>query len=212
MTKQIIFPSIMAKDQKELDRFLKKLKTVAKELHFDVSDGKFVSSRYFWFDFKLSKKFSYNVHLLIKNPAKWIENNGNKVGTIIFHPEPLRKDEIISLIKKIKSKKKKVGLALKPETRVELVKNYLNQVDFLLVLTVHPGFYGGKFLSAPLKKIREIKRINPNLKVIVDGGMNPETIKLAKKAGGDYFVSGSYTTEAEKPKEKLRLLLKALRK
>lgn len=201
----------MAKNQKELDQFLRKLKGTAKELHFDVTDGKFVHSKYFRFDFRLSEEFSYNAHLLIKNPRRWVEKYGNKVDTIIFHPEPLKKDEIISLIKKIKNKKKKVGLALKPETRVKSVENYLNLVDYLLVLTVHPGFYGGKFLSASLKKIKEIKKINPKVKVIVDGGMAPDTIKLAKKAGADLFVSGSYVTTAEKPKERIRTLVSAIK-
>ncbi len=201
----------MAKNQKELDLFLRKLKGTVKELHFDVSDGKLVPSKVFQFPFRLSKEFTYNVHLMVKNPQNWVKQHGNKVKTIIFHPEPLKEKEISSLIKLIKNKHKKAGLALKPETKVRFVQNYLGLVDYILVLTVHPGFYGGKFLPAPLRKIKEIKKINPHLKVIVDGGMNPKTIKLAKKAGGDYFISGSYTTNADKPKEKIKSLIKAVK-
>lgn len=201
----------MPKSQKELSWELKHLKGIVKELHLDVSDGELVPSKLFQFPFRLSKEFTYNAHLMVRNPRNWIKQHGNKVKTIIFHPEPLRKNEIISLIKQIKNKKKKVGIALKPETKVKAIKDYLNLIDYVLILTVHPGFYGGKFISAPLKKIKEIKKINPHLKVIVDGEMNPKTIKLAKKAGGDYFVSGSYTTEAEKPKERIKSLIKAVK-
>ena len=198
----------MAKNQKELDLDLKKLKEIVKELHLDVVDGKFAKNKAMNFDFKLKKEFSYNVHLMVNHPETWINKQGRKVDTIIFHPEVV--DNIDGLIKKIKQKKKKVGLALKPETKVKEIKDYLGKVDYILILTVHPGFYGAKFLSAPLKKIKKIKKINPKIKFIVDGGMNPKTIKKSVKAGGDYFVSGSYVTKAENPKERIKSLVTSL--
>ena len=102
-------------------------------------------------------------------------------------------------------------MALKPETKVKEVKDFLKDVDYVLILTVHPGFYGAKFLSAPLKKIKQIKKINPKIKIIVDGGMDPKTIKKAVKAGADLFVSGSYVTKAENPKERIKILLSSLK-
>ena len=91
------------------------------------------------------------------------------------------------------------------------IKDYLVDLDYVLVLTVHPGFYGSKFLSAPLKKIKQIKKINPKVKVIVDGGISPKTIKKAAKAGADYFVSGSYTTKSEFPRKSIRNLLATIK-
>ena len=84
-------------------------------------------------------------------------------------------------------------------------------IDYLLVLTVHPGFYGAKYLPAQLRKITQIKKINPRVKVIVDGGMNPQTIRQAAQAGADFFITGSYTTKADNPKKALKTLAKAIR-
>ena len=146
---------------------------------------------------------------MVNHPETWMNKHGKKVKTIIFHPEVV--DGVGKLIYKIKQKKKKVGLALKPETKVKEVKDYLLNLDYVLILTVHPGFYGAKFLSAPLRKIKKIKKINPKIKVIVDGGMNPKTIKKAVNAGADCFVSGSYVTKAENPKERIKSLLNSIK-
>ena len=208
--KQKILPSIMAKNQKELDLDLKKLKGIVKELHLDVVDGKFAKNKAMNFDFRLKRNFSYNVHLMVKDTEKWVDKCLKKnVQTIIIHPEVV--DDLDELVVKIKSKKRKVGFALKPETKVKEIKDYLSQLEYVLILTVHPGFYGAKFLSAPLRKIKQIKKINPKIKVIVDGGMNPKTINKAVKAGGDYFVSGSYVTKADNPKERIKSLLSSLK-
>ncbi len=206
-----ILPSIMAKDQKELNIDLKKLKGVVKEIHLDVVDGKFAANEAMNFDFKLSSKFRYNVHLMVKDQKKWVERCLKKrnIKTIILHPELFkRKQSLLGLINKIKLNGKKVGLALKPETKVDLIKEYLREIDYILILTVHPGFYGAKFLKSPLKKIGAIKKKKNKIKLIVDGGMSPETIGLAKEA--DYFVSGSYTTKAKNPKNSIKNLMNKL--
>ena len=207
--RQKIIPSIMAKDQKELNVVLNKLKGVVKELHLDVVDGKFAKNKAMNFDFRLRREFNYNVHLMVNHPETWISKHGKKVDTIIFHPEVV--DDVKALINEVRKIKKKVGLALKSETKVKEIKDYLVDLDYVLVLTVHPGFYGSKFLSAPLKKIKKIKKINPKVKVIVDGGISPKTIKKAAKAGADYFVSGSYTTKSEFPRKSIRNLLATIK-
>ncbi|PIN87428.1 hypothetical protein COV12_03970 [Candidatus Woesearchaeota archaeon CG10_big_fil_rev_8_21_14_0_10_32_24] len=91
------------------------------------------------------------------------------------------------------------------------MKDDLTYVDHVLVLTVHPGFYGAKYMKTPLKKIAQIKRINPKIKVLVDGGMNPVTIKDAVKAGADAVVSGSFISKSESPKKAMRELRKSLK-
>ncbi len=205
MTQQKVFPSIMAKSQKELDHLLKNVHGVAKYLHLDVADGKFVHNTSLWFPFKLSKKFKYIAHLMVAEPNNWIRKHGKKVEFCIVQAEAVK---IPSYIKKTKLLKKKVAFALKPETRVGKIKNYLKEIDYVLILTVHPGFYGAKYLQYPLKKIAAIKKINPKIKIIVDGGMNPNRVKEVVKAGADYIVSGSFITKAEKPKERMRMLEK----
>lgn len=206
--RQKILPSVMAKNQQELDAYFKRLKGVTKEIHLDISDGKFVKSNVLNFRFKLSKVFNYNAHLMIKNPLKWIENNFKKIDLFIPQIEEIKNPA--KYIAWMKAKNRKVAFALKPETMISSIKPYLKDIDYVLVLTVHPGFYGAKFLRTPLKKIKKIKEINPKVKVVVDGGMHPTTISLAAKFGADYFVSGSYISKSDHPRRQMKKLLKAM--
>lgn len=197
----------MPKSQQELDHDLDKLKGIVKKVHLDVADGKFVDNKTFQFPFRLKKGFNYNAHLMIKKPEGWIEKNLGRIDMFIPQIEEIKNPE--RYIRWMKKKRKPIAFALKPETKVSSIKPYLQDIDYVLVLTVHPGFYGGKFLKAPLKKIDQIKKINPNTKIIVDGGIHPTTIHFAKDA--DLFVSGSYTTKADNPKQSIKNLLKAFR-
>lgn len=206
MIKQLIYPSIIAKNQKELDEDLKHLQGTAKELHLDIVDGKFAPSYSLDFNFKLSNKFKYNAHLMIKHPELWIKKHWKQIE--LFIPQFEELEDSWRFIHWMKHTDRKVGFAIKPETPVSKIKPYLKETDVVLILTVHPGFYGSKFLPEPLKKIKQIKKLNPKIKVIVDGGMCPATIIKAAKAGADFFVSGSYTTKAEKPGERVRELIK----
>lgn len=203
---QRIFPSIMANSQQELGQLFSRLTGIAGRLHLDVADGRFVPNTSLWFNFKLSSHFKYTAHLMIKHPEKWITKNGKKVNLCIVHWETVK--NTAKFIAWMKQRKQKIAFALKPETRVKTVLPFLNDVDYILILTVHPGFYGGRYLKAPLKKITQIKKINPTIKVIVDGGMNPALVKDAARAGADYVVSGSFITKAEKPKERMQLMEK----
>ncbi|MEK6863253.1 MAG: hypothetical protein AABW53_01000 [Nanoarchaeota archaeon] len=196
-----IFPSIMAKDQLELDAIFDNLRGTVKYLHLDVADGKFVPNRSLWFPFKLSPKFRYIAHLMVKEPGSWIRKHGKKVEFCIVQAETV---SIADHIKNMGGRK--IAFALNPETSVNKIKPYLGKIDYVLILTVHPGFYGGKYLRYPLKKIKEVQKINPKIKIIVDGGMNPATAKEAVKAGADFIVSGSFITKAEQPKERMKLL------
>jgi len=207
--RQKVFPSVMAKSQRELSSLLQNLVGVANYLHLDVADGKFVPNASLWFPFRLPKKFKYIAHLMVKDPEKWIQKHGKKVEFCIVQAETVN---ISDYIKRAKSQKRKVAFALNPETKVAELKPYLQQIDYVLILTVHPGFYGAKYLKSPLKKITEIKKINPSVKIIIDGGMNPKTVKDAAKEGADYVVSGSFITKAEKPKERLKTMEKAFSK
>jgi len=139
---------------------------------------------------------------MVKNPLTWIKKHGHKVQGIIFNVEGVN---IAKVIPKIKGK---VGLALNPETKVSAIKEFLNDLDYVLILTVHPGFYGAKYLKGPLQKIKQIRKINPKIKIIIDGGMNPKTVQDAKNA--DIIVSGSFIAKSDNPKKALRELRKQL--
>jgi len=199
----------MAKNQQELNQDFKKLKGAAKTIHLDIVDGKFAPNKIFQFPFKLSRQFNYNAHLMIKNPEKWIKKNLKRINLFIPQFEEIKNPQ--KYICWMKNKKKKIAFALKPETKVEQIRLYLKEINTLLILTVHPGFYHGKYLRSNLKKIPQIKKLNPKIKIIVDGGMHPKTINQAAKAGADFFVSGSYTTKADNPKKAIQDLTKAIK-
>ena len=189
----------MAQSQEEMTALFNKLEGVAHELHLDVADGKAVPGKALNFPLELNDKFTYNAHLMIQHPEKWIRKYGDKMEVCIPQVEEIL--DIPKYISWMKQQDYKVGFALKPETNYSLIKPFIDDIDVVLILTVHPGFYGARYLKGPLGKIQQIKRDKPSIDVIVDGGMNPTTIKQAKKFGADYFVSGSYISKSDNPKK-----------
>ncbi|MBU2561437.1 MAG: ribulose-phosphate 3-epimerase [Nanoarchaeota archaeon] len=196
MMKKEIIPAIIAKSQEELDRKIARVKGHVKVIQLDVMDGIFVKNSSVDFDFRLPKiGCGFEAHLMVSSPDEWIDRNIGKVDTIIVHIESCTDpDEIVSFVK---SRGKKIGFALNPETQVMRVKPYLKKIDQVLVMTVNPGCYGGKFLPKALDKVKELRKLAPRLDIEVDGGMDPKNIRLADDAGANLFVSGSYTVDAE---------------
>jgi ribulose-phosphate 3-epimerase len=135
-----------------------------------------------------------DVHLMIENPAKYIDDFANAgADYITFHYEAAR-ENTNSVIKQIKEKGIKVGLSIKPKTQVEAIKEYINNVDMILIMTVEPGFGGQSFMKDCAEKIKEIKKFSTNekLRIEVDGGINEETANICKEYGADTLVAGSY--------------------
>jgi ribulose-phosphate 3-epimerase len=188
---KLIIPAIIGKTQKELDELLNKVEDYSKLVQLDIMDEKFVPSSSLDFDFDVSgTNLSFEAHLMIIDPMEWIKKNWWKVDTIIVHFETTDiPDDIISFVK---NKGKKIGFAINPQTAIDNVKAYLDDIDQLLIMTVNPGFYGSKFLPDTISKISEARKIKPNLDIEVDGGVAPDTIKLINDAGANMFVSGSY--------------------
>ncbi len=204
----LIFPAIIAENKRELDAELKRLQGVARTLHLDIIDGKFAPNRSLKFPFKLKKEYKYQAHLMIQKPEAWIKKNLKRIDLFIPHFEAIHYHSRYILW--MKMMKKKIAFAILPQTTVEHLKEHLPYMDYVLILTVHPGFYGSKYLASELKKIKAIKKINSKVKVIVDGGMNPITIKEAKKAGADLFVSGAYVTKSDDPKQRIKELMNTI--
>ncbi len=206
---KLILPSIIAKDQIEINNIISKFGNHADWLQLDVMDGNFVPTHSLDFDFDLPRKDKkYEAHLMVADPEKWIEKNYHKADTILFHVELC--ENIEKTIELIKNKKKKAGLAINPKTPVEIIRPYLDDVDEVLVMTVEPGFYGAKFLPKTLEKVKLLRRLKPELDIEVDGGMNSETIGLAAKAGANFFICGSYLQKSEDVKAALRELSRKL--
>lgn len=194
--KNKIIPSLIAKSQKELNKRFKKVKDISKNFQLDIMDGKFVKNKSLNFNFKIPKgKNKYEAHLMIKNPEKWISKNAKKVNIIIFHVESTKNpDKLISFIK---SKRKKVGVAINPKTPLSKITRFLSRVELVLIMTVNPGKYGSKFLPETLKKVKQLRKLKPKLSIEVDGGINNKTISRTKVAGANRFVVGSYLQESK---------------
>ncbi len=193
MRKEVI-ASIIANSQKELDERIKKVKFVEK-YQLDIMDGKFVKNESFQFDFKLPKA-NYEAHLMTKQPELWINYLAKQVKTFYFHIETTKQP--LKLINLIKKHKRKVGIAISPRTKIEKIKPYLKKIDNVLVMSVYPGKYGAKFLPNTLKKVENIRKLVPKINIEVDGAINNKTIELAKNAGANLFISGSYLQKNKK--------------
>ena len=190
----ILSSSIKAEDiVKKLDG------SSADYIHVDIMDGKFVENKT-WTYSEVKKIVSYsslplNVHLMVKDPAKYIEDYALLNTTIlIFHYEAVK--DIESMISLVKEYGLKVGIAINPETSEEVLFPYLKDIDVALVMSVVPGKSGQSFIENTLSKIKNLKEeiIRQGVKTIisVDGGINDETGLLCKEAGVDMLVSASY--------------------
>ena len=199
MKKIQISPSILSADFSQLGSEIKRLEEGGADMiHVDVMDGHFVPNLTIGPPvIKALKKQSsilFDVHLMISPVHKYIDIYSDAGADIItIHPEAT--DNLIESISKIKKLKKKVGVSLNPETKVEVIKNYLNQIDLVLIMSVNPGFGGQKFMPEVLDKIKELKKIqeNESLKfdIEIDGGINFENSKIAIEAGANILVSGT---------------------
>ena len=203
--KKIIVPAVIAKDQKELDGILEKIPGDTDLIQLDIMDGQFVPNHSLDFDLRLpGGEFTYEAHLMVSDPDKWIESFGESMDTIIAHFEsPTTSPSVIERIKKIG---KKAALALNPESEIEQITGYLDVLDQVLIMTVNPGFYGSPFLPEVLTKITKLRQIRPELDIEVDGGIKPETITKVDQAGANLFVSGSYLIKSDNMRDRINTL------
>jgi ribulose-phosphate 3-epimerase len=199
MKKIQISPSILSADFSQLGNEIKRLEEGGADLiHVDVMDGHFVPNLTIGPPvIKALKKncsIKFDVHLMISPVHKYIDAYADAGADIItIHPEAT--DDLSSSIKKIKDLGKKVGVSLNPETKVNIIKDHLNQIDLVLIMSVNPGFGGQKFMPEVLDKIKELKNIqneqNIDFDIEIDGGINFENSKIAIEAGANILVSGT---------------------
>jgi ribulose-phosphate 3-epimerase len=199
MKKIQISPSILSADFSQLGNEIKRLEEGGADMiHVDVMDGHFVPNLTIGPPVikALRKQCSikFDVHLMISPVHKYIEAYSDAGADIItIHPEAT--DNLGESILKIKSLNKKVGVSLNPETKIDLIIDYLEKIDLVLIMSVNPGFGGQKFMPEVLEKIRKLKKIQSenhlNFDIEIDGGINFDNCQLAIEAGANILVSGT---------------------
>jgi len=194
-----IAPSILSADFGQLGSEIKKLeKAGADMIHIDVMDGHFVPNLTVGPPvIKALRKYTklpFDVHLMISPVHKYIKDYAEAGADIItIHPEAT--DNLQESIKYIKKFGKKVGVSLNPNTQIDIIEKLLVEINLVLIMSVHPGFAGQKFIPNVLDKIKELKKIkdkkNLNFDIEVDGGINFDNSKLVIEAGANILVSGT---------------------
>jgi len=201
-----IIPSIIALNDQELKERITKVDTLFHVLQLDVMDGQFVPTHSLDYDFTLPKtKARFEAHLMMKHPESWIAKHGKSVDMIIVHAECFDPIPALSLAK---SMKKKLGIALNPDTPIEKIIPFIKRLNQILIMTVQPGYYGATFLPNTLKKVEILKKMYPKLIIEVDGGISPATIGTARKAGATKFVCGSFLQKSDNLHTALDQLMK----
>jgi len=209
--KTLITPSILSADFGHLQDEVASIEGHADWLQADVMDGHFVSNLSFGAPVlkSLKTRLPLDVHLMVSNPADRIaEFQAIGVKNITFHAEAVTDTKARrALIAAIRRTKTTVGIALNPETPASAIDDVIGEVDLVLVMSVHPGFGGQLFIPSVLDKVRAIRKAHPTLMIQIDGGIDDKTAPLAKEAGANNLVAGSYlfkSSEREEAIAKLR--------
>ena len=199
MKKIQISPSILSADFSQLGTEIKRLEEGGADMiHVDVMDGHFVPNLTIGPPvIKALRKhclLKFDVHLMISPVHKYIESYAEAGADIItIHPEAT--DDLEASILKIKQLNKKVGVSLNPESKIDLILDFLDKIDLVLIMSVNPGFGGQKFMPEVLEKIKKLRKIqderNLNFDIEIDGGINFENYKKAIDAGANILVSGT---------------------
>ena len=197
MPKVLIAPSILAADFSHLaDEIHKVEQAGANWIHCDIMDGHFVDNISFGPAIvgfvRKQTKLPLDVHLMIEHAdhyiPRFVEAGAN---SITVHVEAEAKHDVGKTLQQIRDAGCRVGLTLNPETDFKLVEPFLDKIDMLLVMTVHPGFGGQKFRGDQMEKVKRAKSLNAKIDIEVDGGINAETASVSIENGANVLVAGT---------------------
>ena len=187
-----IIPAILTGDLTDAQNKLHQIEQFCSVVQIDFMDGTLVPSVSFAIDEvkRMNTNLDLEAHLMVEYPLREIKKCAD-VGfkKVFFHIES--SDDPSDIVQEIKKYNMKVGVALSPETAIDTVLSFMDEVDSVLILTVRPGFQGGKFLPENLKKVSALKKVTPLLCIGVDGGIDENNIRLVASSGADFVVVGS---------------------
>lgn len=198
MTK--IFPSLLSADFLNLKQEMIELERAGVDaLHFDVMDGQFVPNISIGFPIleavRSATSLPIDVHLMINNPEQYIDtfiDKGANKLSVHYEATP----HIHRIVQRIKNRGVEAGVVINPGTPISALDTLLDEVDYVLIMSVNPGFGGQKFIPSSLRKIAQLKEQRNqrelDFKIEVDGGVNAETATQVIEAGADWLVAGSY--------------------
>lgn len=209
--------SILSVDKENATHTFYNIETARPEyFHIDVMDGKFVEND----NLELMKDYAttishisnipLDVHLMVENVEEIADDYIDLApDRITFHIEAMKEEErILNFIKDLKENGIKIGIAISPETDIEVLKPFLNYIHMVLVMTVVPGKGGQKIIPETIEKIKKLKQYLENnsidIDIEADGGINGETAESVRDAGADILVSGVYIVDAENQREAVK--------
>jgi len=210
----LVAPSILSADFSKLGEEIKEVEHAGADwIHIDVMDGNFVPNITIGpvvvSNIRKISDIFFDVHLMIEHPHKYVEQFAKAGANLItFHAEAC--DNISSIINKIKELGCKVGVSINPETSLGAIKEIIQNVDLVLIMSVHPGFSGQSFIETVLPKIEKtrdlINKMDKEIYLEVDGGINDKTAKTAIEHGADVLVAGNFVFKSAKYKDAIQSL------
>lgn len=207
-----LVPAVLVDNPKALEDMVHQAESFTDFVQFDIMDGRFVPSQSITWEHlaRLPMKLGWEAHLMVLQPEDYLKDFKTAgAQKIIFHHEATTSPrEVINQAKELGLQ---VGLAVNPETPVAAILPVISEVDSVLLLSVHPGFYGSKFIPEVLNKIGELRNLQPDIEIGIDGGIKETNIAEVSRSGVDYICVGSAIFRQPHPAESFCYLKSLIR-